>query len=72
MGALAKITTKLVWLHSLVEDMGVPFLIVTLNYCETQNDVFNEQKNHILSLHWSFPMMSSSLSWSFPTSTCFF
>ena len=47
MGALANITIELVWLHSLVEDMGVPFLIVTLNYCETQNDVSNEQKNHI-------------------------
>ena len=42
MGALANITIELVWLHSLVEDMGVPFLIVTLNYCEAQNDVSNE------------------------------
>ena len=56
----------------LVLERIVKSLTVTLNYCEAQNDVFNEQKNHIeiwelLSLHWS-----SFLSWSFPTSTCFF
>ena len=47
MRALANTPTKLVWLRSLLEDMSVPFLIVTLNYCEAQNDVFNERKNHI-------------------------
>ena len=47
MRALANTTTELIWLRSLLEGMGVPFLIVTLNYCEAQNDAFNEQKNHI-------------------------
>jgi len=28
MGALANITTELIWLHSLLGDMGIPFLIV--------------------------------------------